>query len=617
VTDEQGTIDPSSAVDEGADDTGVTDVAGTSDTGTDGTGADDNGTGDTGTGAVAETSRPGIAGRVRAWLGHPWLVPTLVVGLVIALPLRGVFRAPGPPMEEGFMLVFPERLLAGDIPNRDYLHLYGPGSIWTIAAFFKVFGVSLWTERVVGMLQLVGLITAMTYIGSRWGRYIAALCGAITALIIIPPIGVTALAWVGGIAFALWSVGVATRALDPGRRRDRGLLVAGLLAGAALLFRPDLIICLGLSLGALFVWALDGRGRRKLATGALIGVSPYLVHLVLAGPGNAIRGMVLEPVFELRAGRRLPFPPPHDEYTSFLNRAFAFRRFPWPLPAADQPMQIFLFFCSLFAVTALLVIIAIWAKRAGSEHGWRLVALGLFALGLLPQAVQRADTAHLSWVSCIAFGLLPAFLAEVARLRGARTLVARTVVLAPLALMLLFPHFTYRWYADYVGQSVGYDRHFYSVDHRGRSFYYGRHDVAEAAEAMFADIERLSEPGDRLIVGPGDLSVTPYSESYLYFMLPHLVPGTHYIEMDPGVANAEDSGLADEVRAADVVILSTMYDNWFEPNTSMEPGSDEPNQVLDELFCRHDRYGDNSAAAGPGQPIFELYIRCDQGEDSA
>jgi hypothetical protein len=558
--------------------------------------------------------------RVRDWFArHPWVVPALVVGAVIALPLRGVFRAPGPPMEEGFMLVFPERLLAGDTPNRDFLHLYGPGSIWTIAGFFKVFGVSLWTERVVGFLQLVGLISAMTAIGYRWGRYIAAVAGSITAVVIIPPIGVTALAWVGGIALALWSVHVATRALDPGSHPpgDRRLLVAGLLAGAALLFRPDLVICLGLALGVLFVWALDGPGRRKLALGTVVGLSPYLVHLALAGPGNAVRGMILEPVFELRAGRRLPFPPPHDTYTSFLNRAFAFRRFPWPLPVPEQPMQIFLFFWSLVAVTAALVVIAVWARRRGSEHGWRLLALALFAVGLLPQAVQRADTAHLSWVGCVAFGLLPAFVAEVARVRGMRVVVARLAVLAPLALMLLFPHFTYRWYADYAAQTFDYDRHFFSVDHRGRSFYYGRHDVGVAAEQMFADVERLTEPGDRLIVGPGDLAVTPYSESYLYFMLPQLVPGTHYIEMDPGVANAEDSGLADELRAADVVILSTMYDNWFEPNTSMEPGSDEPNQVLDELYCLHDRYGDNSFAAGPGRPIFELYIRCDEGEGSA
>jgi hypothetical protein len=428
---------------------------------------------------------------------------------------------------------------------------------------------------------------------------------------------VTALAWVGGIGLALWSVHTATRALDPGARRGRALFVAGLLAGVALLFRPDLVICLGLALGVLFLWALDGDARRKLALGTALGLSPYLAHLALAGPGNAVRGMVLEPVFELRAGRRLPFPPPHDTYTSFLNRAFAFRRFPWPLPVPEQPMQIFLFFWSLVAVTAALLVIAVWARRQGSEHGWRLIALALFAVGLLPQAVQRADTAHLSWVSCVAFGLLPGFVAEAARLRGTRVVVTRVAVLAPLALMLLFPHFTYRWYADYAAQSFGYDRHFFSVDHRGRSFYYGRRDVGVAAEEMFADIERLAEPGDRLIVGPGDLAVTPYSESYLYFMLPQLVPGTHYIEMDPGVANADDSGLADELRAADVVILSTMYDNWVEPNSSMEPGSDEPNQVLDQLYCMHDRYGDNSAAAGPGRPIFELYVRCDQGDGSA
>jgi hypothetical protein len=457
----------------------------------------------------------------------------------------------------------------------------------------------------------------MTAIGYRWGRYVAALCGTVTAIVIIPPIGVTALAWVGGIALALWALAVATRALDPGQRRDRALTLAGVLAGLALLFRPDLIICLGLSLGALFLWALDGTGRRRLALGAVAGVSPYLVHLALAGPGNAVRGMVLEPVFDLRAGRRLPFPPPHDEYTSFLNRAFAFRRFPWPYPVPEQPMQIFLFFWMMVAVMVTLVVIAVWARRAGSEHGWRLVALSLFAVGLLPQAVQRADTAHISWVSCVAFGLLPAFLAEAARLRGVRPLVARTVVLAPFVLMLVVPHFTYRWYADYAAQSFDYDRHFFSVDHRGRSFYYGRQDVGVAAERMFADIERLTEPGDRLIVGPGDLSVTPYSESYLYFMLPQLEPGTRYIEMDPGVANADDSGLADELREADVVILSTMYDNWFEPNTSMEPGSDEPNQVLDELYCLHDAYGDNSAAAGPGRPIFELYIRCDEGDGPA
>jgi hypothetical protein len=546
-----------------------------------------------------------------AWVRRQrWLIPTAIVGLAILLPLRGVFRAPGAPMEEGFMLVFPERLLHGDIPNRDFLHLYGPGSIWTIAGFFKVFGVSLWTERVVGILQLAGLIAATTYVGFRWGRYTAALCGVVTAIVIIPPIGVTALAWVGGLALALWAVAVAARSLDPGIR-PRTQWVAGLLAGFALLFRPDLVVCLGLALGVLCVWALDRAGRKRLGLGLALGLSPYLVHLVLAGPGNVVEGMFVEPVFKLRPGRRLPFPPPSDEYTSFLNRAFAFRRFPWPLPTPEQPMQIALWFWILVATCAAMVAIAVWSKRRGSEHGWRLLALGLFAAGLLPQVVQRADTAHLSWVSCVPFGLLPAFLAEAARLRGTRLAVARVAMLAPFVFMLVFPHFTYRWYADYVAQSVNYDRHVWSVDHRGRSFYYGRQDVPPAAEAMLDDVDRLTEPGDKVIVGTSDLRRTPYSEAYLYFLLPQLVPGTRYIEMDPGVANADDSGLADELRDSDVVILSTVYDNWVEPNTSMDPGSAEPGKVLDELYCLHGRYGENPAPPNPGKPIYELYVRCD------
>lgn len=547
---------------------------------------------------------------------HDWLVPTVVVALAVLLPARGVFRAPGPPMEEGFMLVFPERLLEGDIPNRDFLHLYGPGSIWVIAALFKVFGISIWTARLFGFVQLVGLVAGTTYVGYRWGRWSAAVAGTVTAIIIIPPIGVTALAWVGGVALALWAVNLAVRPLDAGHTGRRTLVWAGLVAGAALLFRPDLVVALGLPLGALALWALGRDRRRQLALGLAAGVSPYLVHLALAGPGNAISGMVLEPVFDLRPGRRLPFPPPTDDFTSFLNRAYSLREFPWPLPSASQPMQIAVWFWILVAVCAALVVMGVRAQRAGSPQGWRLVALSLLAVGLLPQAVQRSDSAHLSWVSCVPFGLLPAFVAETLRLRGVgdrRPVVARLAVLSPLALMLVFPAFTYRWYADYVVQSTGRDRPVWGIENRGRFFYYGRQDVAEAAEALLDDVETVSEPGQRLIVGTGDLRKTPYSEAYLYFLLPQLEPGTHYIEMDPGVANARDSGLADELREADVVILSTVYDDWNEPNASREPGSDEPNQVIEEEFCLHDSYGSN----GGNRPVYELYVRCDTATHAA
>jgi len=124
-------------------------------------------------------------------------------------------------------------------------------------------------------------------------------------------------------------------------------------------------------------------------------------------------------------------------------------------------------------------------------------------------------------------------------------------------------------------------------------------------------IEQVTEPGDRLIVGSGDLRQTPYTETFFYYLLPQLEPGTHYLEMEPGITNTEDSDLAEELSEADVYIASTLYDNWDEPNASMDLGSDKPNQVIADEFCLYDSYG----VYHPADPrydrgMYELYLRC-------
>ena len=230
--------------------------------------------------------------------------------------------------------------------------------------------------------------------------------GATTAIIIVPPIGVTALAWTGGMALALWTViwvppaarrppapqarQAATEAARrpmprrrratrptvrvappprtplPGSttchcapRRDLTLLVAGLLAGVALLFRPDLVIALGLPLGVLFLFAFDCPLRWLLIGGA-VGVSPYLLHLVFAGPKEApsrawcsSRSSTCGPGAGCRSRRRPTTSP------SFLNRAYALREFPWPLPEPSMTMQVGVFFWSLVAVCLVLLVMAV------------------------------------------------------------------------------------------------------------------------------------------------------------------------------------------------------------------------------------------------------------------
>ncbi len=141
-------------------------------------------------------------------------VALAVVAFMFALPLRGLLRAPGPPMEEGFMLVFPELVLHGEIPNRDFLHLYGPGSLWALAAAFKVFGYSLLTERLFGLAQQMAIVFGVYALTRRWGRTIA-VSGAVTSALIIIPFGLTALAWVGGVGLGVLGLAAGLHAAAP------------------------------------------------------------------------------------------------------------------------------------------------------------------------------------------------------------------------------------------------------------------------------------------------------------------------------------------------------------------------------------------------------------------
>ena len=67
------------------------------------------------------------------------------------------------------MLVFPERVLDGDVPNRDFLHLYGPGSLWVLAGVSEVFGTRLAAERLSGSCQHVGMVARVSSLLRPWG----------------------------------------------------------------------------------------------------------------------------------------------------------------------------------------------------------------------------------------------------------------------------------------------------------------------------------------------------------------------------------------------------------------------------------------------------------------
>src|SRR5512143_2801950 len=173
-----------------------------------------------------------------------------IVALVFALPLRGLLRAPGPPMEEGFMLTFPERVLHGAVPNRDFLHLYGPGSLWVLAGVYKVFGTSLTVERLFGLVQHAGVGYGVFFVARWWGRRVAVVSAFLAITIMLPPAGLTAFAWTGGVALGLLglAVGLHARAAADDRRARALAIASGVLFGVAFLYRLDLVVGCGLAI---------------------------------------------------------------------------------------------------------------------------------------------------------------------------------------------------------------------------------------------------------------------------------------------------------------------------------------------------------------------------------
>ena len=122
------------------------------------------------------------------------------------------------------------------------------------------------------------------------------------------------------------------------------------------------------------------------------------------------------------------------------------------------------------------------------------------------------------------------------------------------------------------------------IARNGRPFFFGFSYAANDAEQLLTELERVSSPGQRLFVGPGDLRLTNYCDTYIYYLEPQLIPATYFLEMNPGSANAPRSRLAADIATADWIVLNRRWDFINESNTSIRFGSSDPVRVVREQF---------------------------------
>jgi len=479
------------------------------------------------------------------------------------------FSGPIDPQDEGMLLVYPQLMLHGSVANRDFFNGYPPGDFWILSGAYRLFSLDVGTERMVGAVYRLMIIGAIYGLASGRGPGVAGLCAAVSAAFVLCT-HVAATPWQGALALTLWSVFLLSRAAAgrDGVGRTCLCLAAGLLAGLTICVRIDTPAAMVVGTSAILLIGLPARLRWCFVAAASLGLLPLLVHLFVAGFSAVVQNCIVDCIFLSRASRKLPIPPTDP----------------------DVRLMFYIVIIAEFMLAAEAVTLMLH-RRVRSE---RFVpqATAVLALLCFPQALQRLDAIHLTYVACVAVALLPAALDSILRqlvpLIG-KVLHGSVLTVAGIATVGMVSNVRDELWWRATRISEGVQPYEFPVTRGGRTVPEHNAGYALALRAACADVDRVSSRGDRLFVGPLDLRGTSIGDTFIYFLFPDRTPATYYLEMEPGVSNRPDSSLGNDIASAKVLILSES----LKVSGAGSVGGEAPIAVVQtrfRLFSRHDPY---------------------------
>jgi hypothetical protein len=485
--------------------------------------------------AATSSHREPSAGFFRVYV-HVSPLRLVVLALLSTAFAAIDYRAGIGPHDEGLMLQWGHRIASGEWPYRDFWCNYLPGAPLLQAAL----GDSLVVWRVV-RAALAGVCAVLAYllvrretVNDRWALGAWAGVTAAMAWPLTPGPNAPAL------ALALASLLAA--------RRRRGW--AGILAGLAFLFRPEIGVA-----AALGAWILDGRRSwtpvLSAAFVAFVGLLPFLV----VSPGELL-SQTFGFAFEQHL-QHLPFPlAPH---TTDPNKVLE-RTFP-----------------------ALLVVFSVlWAATVLPRgRGGALVGLMLVGLAYL---LARTDEFHLVPLAAVLAIALAAAAAREGRM------VLKVALGAGLALIVV--HGLDRQLGKLTDAT-----NMAGIDLSAAGGTRTTSDDAHALDELAAAVRARSKPGDPLLSAPPRYDRVRVGDTLLYTLLNRTNP-TRYDVVQPGVVTT--AKVQREMRSALARTPTTLIVRWVAPaaRQAEDNGSGRSSGVtllddyIDARYARVGRYGD-------------------------
>lgn len=226
------------------------------------------------------------------------------------------------------------RILAGDVPYRDFWTMYAPGSFYLSALLLKLFGTHVWVLGVAAQV-LVAIDAAVLFvIGRRLGLSRAAALAVGGAFVCMQ--------WSTHVQITTYESALVLLLLALDRvvcyaqgGGARALWIAGVLLGVAAWFKHDvsLYVLLACATGLTAAWMLTGSRRPvgwiapaglivRLGTGALAGILPMAAYVMWNAGPEALQALIIFPATDFRVVRGEGYPtvvPPFDAVQAWLR----------------------------------------------------------------------------------------------------------------------------------------------------------------------------------------------------------------------------------------------------------------------------------------------------------
>lgn len=318
-------------------------------------------------------------------------------------------------LDEGSQAAQALRLLEGDVIYRDFFTVVTPGSYYTVAWLFEMFGTELmvmrWTVLGLGLGILLATLAAARHMIVWPFAAAAALMTLVWGWFLVAP---NFYSWEAAF-FSL--IALVCHLRFAATSRIAWIVAAGVAAGLTILIKQNVgaytaaASLLALWLSAPFEARFDFRQRIRsslwLTGGAVVPVLFTIVVLVAEGAGPYLyESWIYYPLAKYPGRFSLPYPDfypllPELGLTSIGDVVGAWRVGALPDAARDEVWTRVVLYLPVVAypfALVSLVVLAVRAKRgdaASARHGHALLIVTVFGLLTLLQAWPRADVTHI------------------------------------------------------------------------------------------------------------------------------------------------------------------------------------------------------------------------------